>query len=132
MRNGKAFLNNCRIGGSFCRKSVQQEVSHQCIRRVIEVGDLLGRDRVVVGTVAFGPTNQDYEVLRRMGEALPRGSFQKLGLSAAGLRTAFSSLSSSLTTLRTDGGSLALTLRQVQVRVHHQLSDAPIARMSSE
>eukprot|EP00966_Prymnesium_polylepis_P223388 5168820-Prymnesium_polylepis.1 len=68
-----------------------------------------------------------------MGEALPRGSFQKLGLNAGGLRTAFSSyslhlslhpslhpshhsLSSSLTTLRTDGTSRSLTVRKAEIR----------------
>ena len=67
--------------------------------------------------MAFGDPNQNYQVLQQMGEALPRGSFQKLGLNAGGLRTAFSSLSSSLTTLRNDGGGKELKLRDnVEIR----------------
>ena len=46
-----------------------------------------------------------------MANKLPRGSFQKLGLAASGFRTAFTSLTSSLTTLRTEGGGEGLTRR---------------------
>lgn len=42
------------------------------------------------------------KTLQMMAKVLPRGSFQKLGLSADALRTAFSSLTSSLTSLRSD------------------------------
>lgn len=114
--NGKKALTNCPIGHWQCRKSTKDAVENECVQRILQIGDVLGRDRVVVGTVAFGDPNQDYSVLKQMGEALPRGSFQKLGLHAGGLRTAFSSLSSSLTTLRTEGGSRSLTLRNRQVK----------------
>ena len=57
---------------------------------------------MVVSTVAFGPPQEDFEVLKNMSTVLPRGSFQKLGLSAAALKTAFSSLTSSLTSLRSE------------------------------
>ena len=68
--------------------------------------------------MAFGPPDQSYHVLQGMAEKLPRGSFQKLGLSADKMRTAFSSLTSDLTTLRTVGGSSAgLTLRQLKPRL---------------
>jgi len=125
LRNGKTAFVECPhvSRGWECRKQVKEEVTSECVRKVMQIGDLLGRDRVVVGTVAFGPPDQDYEVLRMMGEALPRGSFQKLGLNAGGLRTAFSSLSSSLTTLRTDGGSRSLTLRPMEVRKGDQADD---------
>jgi hypothetical protein len=116
-RIGRAALNECPYSMPRwqCRQNTRNAVCTDCVKRVLQIGDLLGRDRVVVGTVAFGDPNQDYNVLQQMGEALPRGSFQKLGLNAGGLRTAFSSLSSSLTTLRTDGTSKSLTLREKEV-----------------
>ncbi len=46
------------------------------MERVKRLGDLLGRDRVFVGTVAFGPPDEDYGVLRAMAGVLPRSSFQ--------------------------------------------------------
>jgi hypothetical protein len=94
---------------STCASHVQD----QCIKSIKRLGDLFGRDRMFIGTVAFGPPSEDYAVLQGMAAALPRSSFQKLGLSGAHLRTAFTSLTSSLTTLRTEagGGSSPLTLR---------------------
>jgi hypothetical protein len=68
------------------------------------LGDMFGRDRMCVQTVAFGPPDENYAVLDEMSKQLPLSSFQKLGLSAANLRTAMTSLSSSLTTLRTSAG----------------------------
>ena len=100
-RRGKPMLIECSISPRQCRKSTQEAVGVDCVQKVLQIGDILGRDRVVVGTVAFGDPHLNYQVLQQMGEALPRGSFQKLELNAGGLRTAFSSLSSSLTTLRT-------------------------------
>jgi hypothetical protein len=53
------------------------------------------------------------QVLQEMAKRLPQGSFQKLGLTAGSLKTAFSSLTSDLTTMRTSGGSqMGLTLRK--------------------
>ena len=49
-----------------------------------------------------------------MAAKLPRSSFQKLGLSAAGLSTAFTSLTNSLSVMRTEGGAVPMTLRNVQ------------------
>jgi len=116
-RSGRSNLNTCFAHGLpwVCRKMVKVEVHKECLLRVLKIGDLLGRDRVVVGTVAFGGSDQDYAVLQKMGEALPRGSFHKLGLNAGGLRTAFSSLSSSLSVLHTDAGAAERTLRQKTV-----------------
>jgi hypothetical protein len=74
-------------------------------------------------------------VLKKMSEALPRGVFQKLGLNcgpklglqAGLLATALTSLTSSLTSLRTEGGSLRLTLREKQVReTEVELIDAAV------
>ena len=70
----------------------------------------------------------EVQVLQLMASRLPRGSFQKLGLSAIHLRTAFSSLTSSLTSLRSDamGGNGraagALTERQASFHPHMQTS----------
>ncbi|KAG2448501.1 hypothetical protein HYH02_006392 [Chlamydomonas schloesseri] len=112
---GRPRLNRCPYS-SGCRALVRQVVQANCLDRIRTMGDLLGRDRVSVNTVAFGPAAEDFAVLQAMSKVLPRGSFQKLGLSANCLRTAFTSLTSSLTTLRTEaggggGGGPGLTLR---------------------
>jgi hypothetical protein len=107
-QKGKSLLPNCYAGGDAraCRAAVKQQVTDQCALRIQQIGDLYGRDRTYIGTVAFGPPGEDYTVLQTMAAQLPRGSFQKLGLSALQLRTAFSSLTSSLTSLRSDAGPL--------------------------
>ena len=56
-------------------------------------------------------------MLRDMANVLPKGSFSKLGLSAGALRNAFSSLTSSLTTLRSETGASGLTERRIQPEV---------------
>ncbi|PNW88703.1 hypothetical protein CHLRE_01g040950v5 [Chlamydomonas reinhardtii] len=108
---GKPRLIECRSKG--CRAVVKRTAHSDCLARIRAMGDLLGRDRVSVNTVAFGPAAEDFAVLQAMSQVLPRGSFQKLGLSAHCLRTAFTSLTSSLTTLRTEAGGAGpgLTLR---------------------
>ncbi|PNH00366.1 Eukaryotic elongation factor 2 kinase [Tetrabaena socialis] len=110
--NGRPKLQTCPAAKG-CRYAVRQQVQEQCVQRIKKLGDLLGRDRVYIGTVAFGPPSEEYTVLAAMAAALPRNSFQKLGLSAGCLRTAFTSLTSSLTTMRTDAGGSrpGLTLR---------------------
>ncbi|PNH12275.1 Eukaryotic elongation factor 2 kinase [Tetrabaena socialis] len=110
--NGRPKLQTCPAAKR-CRYAVRQQVQEQCVQRIKKLGDLLGRDRVYIGTVAFGPPSEKYTVLAAMAAALPRNSFQKLGLSAGCLRTAFTSLTSSLTTMRTDAGGSrpGLTLR---------------------
>jgi hypothetical protein len=123
-QKGKHVLQQCATS-AVCRASVMRTVNEQCLKRIDHLGDLFGRDRVYVGTVAFGPPDQQYTVLQQMAERLPRGSFQKLGLSADKLRTAFSSLTSDLTTLRTVGGSAAgLTLRQLKTRSPNDASES--------
>jgi len=99
-----------------CRQEVKALLKKECCERVTQLGVRFGRERVVVATVAFGDPKGNYSMLKDMAKQLPRGSFHKLGVDASALRTAFSSLSSSLTSLRTEsaGGSV-LTLRQVQV-----------------
>jgi hypothetical protein len=104
-------------GGMHCRARVKQQLLEACLDRITTLGDLFGRDRTYVGAVAFGPPDEDYAVLRRMAGVLPRGSFQKLGLTALHLRTALSSLTSSLTSLRSDAGAGGgLTERAVRMQ----------------
>ncbi|GIL85914.1 hypothetical protein Vretimale_8980 [Volvox reticuliferus] len=119
LRQPTAFarLHGSRVLTNQKWSTVSQLVQLECVEWVKRVGDLLGRDRVFMGTVAFGPPSENYVVLEKMAAALPRSSFQKLGLSAACLRTALSSLTDSITTLRTEvtpaytGGGRQLTLR---------------------
>ncbi|KXZ55303.1 hypothetical protein GPECTOR_3g438 [Gonium pectorale] len=112
MRNGRPRLQACPSSGA-CRDALRKSVQEECVERIRRIGDLLGRHRVHVHTVAFGPPNRDYAVLKGMAAALPGGSFQELGLSADCLRTAFSCLATSLTTLRTvaAGPGIKLTPR---------------------
>ncbi|KAK3286496.1 hypothetical protein CYMTET_5945, partial [Cymbomonas tetramitiformis] len=115
--SGKHPLRQCAYGNSeACRNQVKRELSEHCCERVAQLGLRFGRERVVLATVAFGDPKGNYTMLKRMAKKLPRGSFHKLGVDASALRTAFSSFSSSLTSLRTESaGGRALTLRQVQV-----------------
>ena len=94
-----------------CRSRVHDRVKTECLSRIRKIGDVFGKEKVVLRTLAFGPPNEDFKLLEEMAAALPRGAFQKLGLNADKLRTAFSSLSSSMTELRTEGGGRALTRR---------------------
>ena len=80
-----------------------------------------GKDKVVLRTLAFGPPQEDFKLLAEMASALPRGEFQKLGLDADKLRTAFSSLSSSMTELRTEGGGRLLTRRDKVVNTQQRV-----------
>jgi hypothetical protein len=118
MVKGRPGLLVCKDGGARCRAEVKEWVLDRCLDRVTRLGDLFGRDRTFIGTVAFGPPDEDYVVLERMAAQLPRGSFQRLGLSALNLRTAFSTLTSSLTSLRSDAaaGAARMTQRAVQVQ----------------
>jgi hypothetical protein len=97
-----------------CRGEVRASVKDKCLDRISRLGDLFGRDRTYVGTVAFGPESEDYQVLKDMAAKLPRGTFQRLGLSAMSLKTAFSSLTSDLTTLNTQMSGKSLTVRNVK------------------
>ncbi|KAJ1471508.1 hypothetical protein T484DRAFT_1843857, partial [Baffinella frigidus] len=77
---------------------------------IVKIGDILGRDRTFIGTVAFGPTSEEFQVLQDMAGALPKGRFHKGGLSSGFLKTAFSSLSTSLTSLRTEAPPLLVRI----------------------
>lgn len=67
----------CMEGTSVvCRSMVHKQVQAMCVRKVRRLGDLLGRDRLHVHCVAFGPPSEDYAVLQGMAAALPLNSFQ--------------------------------------------------------
>ena len=82
-----------------------------CLKKVSQLGDLFGRNRTYIGTVAFGPVSEDYQVLQDMATKLPRSTFQKLSLNVGSLKTAFSSLTGDLTTMNTEMAGKSLTVR---------------------
>ncbi len=75
LSNGKPRLQNCPAG-SGCRNNLRKSVEADCIKKIKSLGDQLGRDRVFVGCVAFGPPDENYAVLQSMAASLPRNSFQ--------------------------------------------------------
>lgn len=103
--------HNSKGSAWHCRKQILEKVENDCTKRVKDIGQVFGLDRVIFRTIAFGPDKENFSILEKMAGVLPRGEFQKLGINAAGLKTSFSSLSSSLLTLRTEGGHRALTPR---------------------
>ena len=106
LRNGKKLLNDCpESKPGQCRRALKLKVKEDCVTKINVIGDMLGRDRVKIVTAAFGPATEDYSVLKAMAAALPRNSFQMLGLSASCLTSTLTSLSSDLTSLRTEMGS---------------------------
>ncbi|EKX50588.1 hypothetical protein GUITHDRAFT_161832 [Guillardia theta CCMP2712] len=109
----KPSLRRCP-GNARCRRAVVEEVTSECLDKMMMIGDIYGRDRVFVCTVAFGPSNEDYEVLEKMSKVLPNSSFQKLGLSSNCLRTAFSSLTSTVTSLCNELAGASLSNRNVE------------------
>eukprot|EP00929_Paragymnodinium_shiwhaense_P088872 TRINITY_DN49187_c0_g1_i1.p1 TRINITY_DN49187_c0_g1~~TRINITY_DN49187_c0_g1_i1.p1 ORF type:complete len:759 (+),score=107.99 TRINITY_DN49187_c0_g1_i1:52-2277(+) len=113
--DGRPQLRSCFSGGNACRKNVQTKVRSQCLERVRALGELVGKEKLVVGTVAFGPVREDFTILEQMAKQVPRGHFQKLSIQASALRTAFTSLTSDLTALRSEGvGGLTVRDKEVQ------------------
>lgn len=112
--------HTCPQGRQGCRQSVKMKLRRQCKQRVAQIVKRFGKDRMIVATCAFGSPSEDFSVLKDMTSKLPRGSFHELGLKSNELKTMFSSLSSSLSSLRTEsaGGSQPLTLRN-NVEVRH-------------
>jgi hypothetical protein len=75
--NGKDQLHSCGYTTvQTCRQQLRQRVETECVRIIRNLGDMLGRDRVQIHTVAFGPETENYAVLQNMAAALPRSSFQ--------------------------------------------------------
>ena len=104
--------------GEKCRSAVQKSVNDECLKSIAQLGRTFGTDRVIVGCVWIGK-EENFRLLERMAKTLPRGTFYKSHLNADCLGTVFSSLSSSLTSLRTEsldvaGGKL-LTIRSAKV-----------------
>eukprot|EP00047_Mylnosiga_fluctuans_P004940 m.237432 g.237432 ORF g.237432 m.237432 type:complete len:488 (-) comp13135_c0_seq1:190-1653(-) len=116
MRNGKRILQSCGPYAPQCRAATIAQVRVDCCERIRQLGDKSG-DRLAFHTVGFGPAHEDFLVLDEMSKVLPKSTFQKLGLSARLLTSAFSSLTSTLTTMRTVGGSdHGLTRREARPR----------------
>lgn len=44
-----------------------RQVKEECVQRVRSLGDMFGRDRMFIGTCAFGPASEDYAVLQVAG-----------------------------------------------------------------
>ena len=64
-RQGRPNLKRChalRDAGWTCRRLLKEQVENECVERIIEWGDIFGRDSFRVHTVAFGPAAEDYKV----------------------------------------------------------------------
>lgn len=116
----------------FCRKKIVETLNKDCCQRVKRIGQTFGLENVIFRTLAFGPPSENFSLLEEMAEKLPRGEFQKLGLNASNLRTAFSSLSSSLHTLRTEGGSKSLTPRTDKIVNKNQKLDSNLEYINTK
>ncbi len=88
-----------------CRHQVRKELLQICTNKISQLGEMFGVNRVRFNSVAIGNPNEDFSVLEKMSKVLPNGSFMKLGLSTNLLSTTFTSISSTLTSLRTDTGN---------------------------
>ncbi|CAJ1947687.1 unnamed protein product [Cylindrotheca closterium] len=98
--------HDSKIQANKCKNKITREVREECCQRVKAIGQVFGRDKVIFRTLAFGPPKENFWLLEKMANVLPRGDFQKLGLDASSLKTSFSSLSTSLSTLRSEGSGL--------------------------
>ena len=105
-----------------------------CCNRVKRIGQVFGLDKVIFRTLAFGPIKEDFRLLEQMAAVLPCGEFQKLVLNASNLKTAFSSVSSSLLTLQTEGGHHrgSLTRRSDKVVDKNQKVDPTLTKLSKK
>jgi hypothetical protein len=112
-----------------CRKRLFEKVEKECCQRVKSMGKVFGRDKMIFRTLAFGPPKENFSLMEKMADVLPRGEFQKLGLDASSLKTSFSSLSSSLLTLRTESGHRALTRRLDKVVDKNQRVDNSVLHL---
>ena len=128
MFKGKPSFNENACGSKEtakeCRKAVKQYIQNECLKKMRELGDIFGRDRVNVATVAFGAPNENYEVLQQMATAFgSNGNFQKLGLALKQLQTSLSTLSTTLTTLRTELACSTLTRRDVKKEMKEEVTN---------
>jgi hypothetical protein len=67
-----------------------------------------------VSCVGFAGPMEGFGVLKAMAAAVPRGQFCRSGLSMEALRTAFSSISSTISSTLTNAGSARGTLRNIK------------------
>ena len=104
-----------------CMSSIYNRLHAEYSAKIRQLGSMLGENRVQLHTIAFGPLTEDYKVLRDMAAALPKSSFQKLGLNSLDLSSTFSSFTSTLTSLRTESNTMN-TLTSDNKHVHKQLT----------
>jgi hypothetical protein len=128
-RSGRLVLQTCTTPAS-CRQYAKKQTVVECCDIVEELGGMFGEDRITVNTVAFGEPSLDYDVLQQMARVVQRGNFQKLGLGIHRLRSALSTLSSSITTILTTGGGGGLTLRESRPMETKESFHAPVTRVT--
>ena len=104
-----------------CMSSIYSRLNTEYSAKIKQLGSTLGKNRVQLHTIAFGPVTEDYKVLRDMAAVLPKSSFQKLGLNSLGLSSTFSSFTSTLTSLRTET-NMTNTITSDNKHVHKQLT----------
>lgn len=117
--------------GNRCRSELKKKVEEHILKFIAYLSERFGQDRLRWHSVAFGPPLEDYKMLQQMASALPQGSFQKLGLAASSLHSALTSLTSTLTSLRTDGGTLKRTVRQ-DIEIRSSARNTPAAEAEDE
>ena len=74
-KKGRVALQQCgRVSVFKCREATHERVKRECLAKIEQIGDVGGRDRTIMSTVAFGPPSEDFNTLKEMGELLPRGA----------------------------------------------------------
>ena len=63
-RRGRQALLECSTATK-CRQVTRQSVGVECVALVKAMGDEFGRDRIRMHTVAFGPPDEDYQVMNK-------------------------------------------------------------------
>lgn len=130
-KSGRPCLQSC-VTSTSCRQQVKQRTVDECCDIVRELGKLFDEDRITLNTIAFGDPALDYEVLERMALVLKQGSFQKLGLGIQRLRSALSTLSSTVTSMLTTGGGGGLTLREPRAMETRESFHTPVVKVTNE
>lgn len=130
-RSGRPILQSC-VSPQPCRQEVKKQTVTECCDIVRELGAMFDEDRITMNTIAFGDPNAQYEVLEQMARVLKRGSFQKLGLGIKRLRSALSTLSSTITTMLTSGGGSGLTLREPRPMETKESFHAPVTHVTDQ
>ncbi|KAL7548108.1 hypothetical protein ACHAWF_011406 [Thalassiosira exigua] len=127
-REDPMMQHNTKASAWSCRRFLHEKVKKECLQRIKQIGRVFGRDSVISRMIAFGPPTEDFNLLSEMAAALPRGEFQKLSLNARNLKTAFSSISSSMTELRTSnvGGSMLTPRADVVVEKDQNIDTSKV------